>query len=121
MRKIIYLILGAVCMISCGQRHEAKTVVRDFIREQMKTDDYALVFGRLDSTYRISDSIMGDLQKRSTTDTLFKQPMQLGDYQGVKTKLVLTAKIIMKDDTLKRTFYLDPNLKAKRILAIKEN
>lgn len=121
MRKLFILIIGAVLMGSCGQRYEAKDIVRDFLKEQMVTDDYALQFGKLDSTYRINDSIMGDLQKRCATDKLFKQPLPLGDYHGLKTKLVLPVRIILKDDTVRRTFYLDPDLKAKRILAVKEN
>lgn len=121
MRKLFILIISAVLMGSCGQRYEAKDIVRDFLKEQMVTDDYALQFGKLDSTYRINDSIMGDLQKRCATDKLFKQPVKLADYKGIKTKLLLSTKIIMKDDTLRRTFYLDPDLKAKRILAVKEN
>ena len=121
MRKLFILIIGAVLMGSCGQRYEAKDIVRDFLKKQMVTDDYALQFGKLDSTYRINDSIMGDLQKRCATDPLFKQPVKLADYKGIKTKLLLSTKIIMKDDTLRRTFYLDPDLKAKRILAVKEN
>ena len=121
MKKLFILILGAVLMSSCGQRYQAKDIVRTFMREQMKTDDYALVFGKMDSTYRINDSIMGNLQKVTAADPLFKQPVQLGDYHGIKTKILLQTKIIMKDDTLRRTFYLNPDLKTKSILAVKEN
>ena len=121
MKKILVFIFGAVLITGCGQRHSAKGIVKDFIREYAVTDDYALIFGKLDSTYRINDSIMGDLQKRCADDKFFKQPVSLGDYHGIKTKLLLQTKIIMKDDTLRRTFYLHPDLKTKGILAVKEN
>lgn len=121
MKKILVFILGAVLITACGQRQHAKGIVREFIRENMVSDDYALIYGKLDSTYRISDSIMDNLQKRSAEDSLFKHPLPLGDYHGIKTKLVLQMRIILKDDTVRRTFYLDPDLKAKRILAVKEN
>ncbi len=121
MKKLLVFLLGAVLITACGQRHHAKDIVREFIREQLVTDDYGLIYGKLDSTYRISDSIMGDLQKRSAADSLFKQPIQLGDYRGLKTKLVLQMKIILKDDTVRRTFYLNPDLKARSVVAVKEN
>ena len=39
MRKLFILIISAVLMGSCGQRYEAKDIVRDFLKKQMVTDD----------------------------------------------------------------------------------
>ena len=113
MRRI-YIIIGVALLLfaSCGQQHEAQSVVKDFVRTNISDDVSFIDFADIDSTRAISDSLVQVLRSRVAKN------IQYQDCQGHTLKLI-RAKYVMGTDTLSSTFYLDPALTG--VVAYKEN
>ena len=109
-----YLILSMLCtillLISCGQRYEAKGVVKAFV-EANATDAKQLEitsFGKLDSTRVISDSIIHELRNRK--DPMFKSGITYPEYHKGEKLLFIRMRYRQDGEEHSKTFYLDEHL-----------
>ena len=114
-----YLIIGILALLlftACGQQHEAKSLVKDFVKEHATEELNITDFSDLDSTKVISDSLFLVLQQNAAKDPLFKGV----DFNGKKASSpLLYIRMNYKKDTLElsKTFYFDKDLSA--IIAFK--
>ena len=75
-----YIIIGVLTLLllaSCGQRYEAKQLVKAFVKEHATEEIDISSFSELDSTKVISDSLLQEMRLRAQKDTLFKN-VELG-------------------------------------------
>ncbi len=118
MRKLLIAILASVLMVSCGQKHQAKSVVNKFLDENLKKEyDFTTDFDRLASTNRISNSTVTTMQQQALGMKHFKNSIHYGE--PTEPLYYMRVKLMGKSDTLKFTFYLDKDL--KHVVALKEN
>ena len=113
--KHIYIIIGIALLLfaSCGRQQQAKSVVKDFMAEQLhQTDIDYYDFSEIDSTRALSDSIIQVLRQRGPKDVQYQH------YKG-KTLLLIRAKYLRGNDSCSTTFYLDSE--ATGVIAFKEN
>ena len=108
-----YIIIGVLLLLaSCGKRHQAKGIVKDFVKEYATEEIDISSFSDLDSTKVISDSLILALRDKAKSDPLFKKDFQLADKPGSSTLLFIRMRFQLPDDTLEqsRTFYFDRDL-----------
>lgn len=114
-RKLLYtLVLPALLLAGCGQRHKAQSKVEDFMKEQMGISHYDVVsWSPLDSTFFLSDSMVNVMRIKAPTK-------DKKAYVKATPKVhFITLKYAVKKDTLSQTFYLDEPLSG--IVAVKPN
>ena len=117
-----YIIIGVLSLLllaSCGQRYEAKQLVKAFVKEHATEEIDISSFSDLDSTKNISDSIILVLRDKAKNDQLFKPDIQFTTERKDPTLLYIRLRFYLPDDTLEqsRTFYFDRDLTG--IIAIK--
>ena len=112
--KRIYIIIGIALMLfaSCGQRQQAKSVVKDFMETYKQGDVDYLEFSDIDSTKVLSDSIINALQQQAGKNVTFQK-------RTSAMLLLIRAKYLLDDDTCSTTFYLDPSTMG--VVACKDN
>ena len=74
-RSRAYIILGILAMLlftACGQQYEAKSLVKDFVKEHATEELDITDFSDLDSTRVISDSLFQAIQQNAANDPQFK-------------------------------------------------
>ena len=97
---------------SCGQRQQAKSVVKDFMETYKQGDVDYLEFSDIDSTKVLSDSIINALQQQAGKNVTFQK-------RNGAMLLLIRAKYLLDDDTCSTTFYLDPSTMG--VVACKDN
>ena len=113
-RSRAYIILGILALLlftACGQRYQAKSLVKEFVKEHAVEEVYITDFTDLDSTRVISDSLFQAMQTNASHDPLFKAV----DFSGRKaTSPLLYIRMRYQKDTLElsKTFYFDKDLSA---------
>ena len=115
MRHLIYIIIGmtaASLFASCGQRQQAKSVIKDFMEQSLQKDVKYLDFSDLDSTKAISDSVIMVMRQRGPKGIQYKEHQD-------ETLLYLRTSYLDSEDTCSATFYLD--CEATAIVAFKQN
>ena len=118
-RSRAYLLIGILALLlftACGQQYEAKSLVKDFVKEHATEELDITDFSDLDSTKVISDSLFLVLQQNAAKDPLFKGV----DFNGKKASSpLLYIRMNYQKDTLElsKTFYFDKVLSA--IIAFK--
>ena len=118
-RSRAYIILGIMALLlftACGQQYQAKSLVKDFIKEHATEEFNISDFSDLDSTRVISDSLFQAMQQKAANDPMFKDV----DFSDVKaTSTLLYIRMRYQKDTLElsKTFYFDKDLSA--IIAFK--
>ena len=110
-----YIIIGILAMLlfaSCGQRYQAKGLVKDFVKAYATEEIDINSFSDLDSTRVISDSLILVLRDKAKSDPLFKKDFQLIDKPDGSTLLFIRMRFQQVGDTLEqsRTFYFDRDL-----------
>ena len=112
-RSRVHIILGVLALLltSCGQRYEAKQLVKAFVKEHATEEIDISSFSDLDSTKVISDSLLQEMRQRAEKDTFFKD-VKLGSVPQSTTLLYIRMRYQLPGDTLEqsRTFYFDKNL-----------
>ena len=113
MRRI-YIIIGVALLLfaSCGQQHEAQSVVKDFVEQNISSSVSYVDFADLDSTRAIGDSLIQVLRSRGAKGASYQQP-------DGHTLMLIRAKYVKDHDTLSSTFYLNPALTG--VVAYKNN
>ena len=103
---------AASLFVSCGQRQQAKSVIKDFMEQSLQKDVKYLDFSDLDSTKAISDSVIMVMRQRGPKDIQYKEHQE-------ETLLYLRTSYLDGEDTCSATFYLDRE--ATAIVAFKQN
>ncbi len=115
MTKRYFILLGATLLLfaSCGRQQQAKSVLKDFMSEQLHRDDVSyLNFSDVDSTHAFTDSLIAILRQRGG------KGVQYQERKG-RTLLHIRAKYLQGQDTCSTTFYLDDE--ATGVIAYKDN
>ena len=113
-RSRAYIILGILTLLlftACGQQHQAKSLVKDFVKAHAVEELNITDFTELDSTRVISDSLFHAMQQNAASDPLFKDV----DFSTAKaTSTLLYIRMRYQKDTLElsKTFYFDKDLSA---------
>ena len=98
-------LVSAALLTGCGQTHDAKNKVREFMDTQMHMDDYDIVeWGRADSTFFVSDSMVRVMQTKTAAKVKahYAKPTQ--------KLLYIKVKYVLQNDTVRQTFYLDDKM-----------
>jgi hypothetical protein len=113
-RPRAYIILGTLALLlftACGQQHQAKSLVKDFVKAHAVEELNITDFTDLDSTRVVSDSLFKAMQQNAASDPLFKDV----DFSAAKaTSTLLYIRMRYQKDTLElsKTFYFDKDLTA---------
>ena len=113
-RSRAYIIIGILALLlftACGQQYQAKSLVKDFVKEHATEELNITDFSDLDSTRVISDSLLQAIQQNAANDPLFKDV----DFSAAKaTSTLLYIRMRYQKDTLElsKTFYFDKDLSA---------
>ena len=112
--KPLYILIGMAVLLfaSCGQQHEAKSVVKVFMSEQLHKDVSYLDFTDVDSTHFFTDSLVQALRQRAPQGIQYQQ-------WNDRILLHIRAQYLEGNDTCSATFYLDRN--ATGVVAFKMN
>ena len=118
-RSRAYIIIGILVVLlltGCGQQYQAKSLVKDFVKEHATEELNITGFSDMDSTKVISDSLFQAMQQNAAKDPLFKNV----DFNGLgASPTLLYIRMRYQKDTLEvsKTFYFDKDLSA--IIAFK--
>ena len=104
--------MALILFASCGQRQQAKSVVKDFMETYKQGDVDYLEFSDIDSTKVLSDSLIQVMQQQAGKDVAFQK-------RTTTTLLLIRAKYLLDEDTCSTTFYLDPSTMG--VVACKDN
>ena len=123
MRHSLYIIIGVALLLfaSCGQQHQAKTVVQEFVdqhvAEPSARSDISIV--KFDSTKVINDSVI--LAMRANADTIkrYKQAIKYAEGQPSRKLFVARISYTIDGAEYSDTYYLDDQL--TRVIAFKSN
>ncbi len=112
--RLVSMALLAALFVGCGQSHDARKTVKEFMASQMGIADYDVIeWGGLDSTFFVSDSMV-QVMRHSTPQKVKAQ------YVKYSPKLLyLNVKYAVGSDTVRQTFYLDDKLTG--VVAYKQN
>ena len=115
-----FIIFGLALVLSgCGQKHKAKSVIVSFIEENTTLADMNRSFDRLDSTYRLTDSIIVSMQQQARQLPQLKKNVSFGKLPKGEALLYQRVKFCNESDTIRMTFYMDRAM--TNIVACKEN
>lgn len=111
MRKLfsVLFMMSAILFASCGQSHSAKGRVEEFMKNGMGLTDYNVIaWSNIDSTFRVTDSMLTVMRQNAVKDKLVKGSQA---YVNRTNKLnMITVTYSVGKDTLQSTFYLDDKL-----------
>ena len=119
MKKLLYLSAFVLVLSGCGQKHKAKALIGSFIEENTTLADMNRDFERLDSTFKLTDSIIQNMQKQASTLPHFKKGITFGQPRTGEPILYMRTRFTNQHDTLHYTFYLNRAL--NEVIACKEN
>ena len=115
-----FIIFGLALVLSgCGQKHKAKSVIVSFIEENTTLADMNRSFDRLDSTYRLTDSIIVSMQQHARQLPQLKKNVSFGKRPKGEALLYQRVKFCNESDTIRMTFYMDRAM--TNVVACKEN
>jgi hypothetical protein len=103
------MLLSIILLSGCGQEHEIKTIVKDFMKDNMTLDDHKVIeWSKVGDTYFVSDSIIQVMHTHAEQDKLVKPNTS---YMPRTEKLYfIQVKYAVSQDTIKQTFYLDDQM-----------
>jgi hypothetical protein len=130
MRKSLYIIIGVTLVllsVSCGQQHQAKQVIQDFV-DQYATEPStrsSISITKFDSTRVLNDSVI--MHMRANADTIQRyhcasrgnQPIKYADNPAGKKLFVARVSYAIDDTEYSDTYYLDEDLSG--VVAFKSN
>ena len=120
MKKSVFILFMAVLLSSCDQ-WKAERLVSSFLKENLKEEyDFSKKYNDLDSTFNITDSIVGVMRMREDKNEKFNTPIKY--VEGAPTRPLMIERVRLKENdstTYTMTFYLDKEL--TRVVAFKEN
>lgn len=117
-----YILSASVLLLTaCGQQHDAKVLVKNFMKENLKdaTSLSSVNFGKLDSTKRINDSIITKMRAFTKESERYKNNIMYSAEPAGNTLMMLRVEYILNKDSCSDTYYLDKEL--TRVVALKTN
>ena len=110
LQQIIITALMAVMICSCSDNSKAKSLVDDFMQNNMadtvKVTDVA--YSQLDSTTRMNDSIVDELRKEAHSIPLLKKGVTFTQKPSPTLRFMNVRYRTKNDSTLRQqTFYFD--------------
>ena len=110
LQQIIITALMAVMICSCSDNSKAKSLVDDFMQNNMadtvKVTDVA--YSQLDSTTRMNDSIVDELRKEAHSIPLLKEGVTFTQKPSPTLRFMNVRYRTKNDTTLRQqTFYFD--------------
>lgn len=111
MRKAFILSCCLLLTVACGKRQKAKTVLEDFLKENLVSTEFSLNITQVDSTRNVSDSTIQAMHKQAKQDKIFKKTIIYQPKEGKGQLILARVKLIQGTDTLLKTFYMDNQFK----------
>ena len=123
-RRALHIIIGVTLVllsVSCGQQHQAKEVIQEFV-DQYAADPSSrssISITKFDSTFVLSDSVI--YRMRTNADTIKRYQKAIRYTDGDISRKLFIARISYTIDTTEfsDTYYLDDHL--TRVVAFKTN
>ena len=121
---IIYLLGPMLVFTSCGDQHKAQSLIKDFLKENLKTEDCSFeTFGRLSRTAMIDTKRIQEMRRDTEGLPTFKKGIDYHDNAPTDTLLYMQATYKLtesngKEKEYKQTFYMDKAL--TRVVVFKE-
>ena len=104
----LFLSLALLLLVSCGQKQQAKSAIKAFVKENIAVSDYSFKdFGKLDSTRYVTDAVIEVMKQRATADATFKKASVYGKREGKEQLKYMPVKMKIADRDTLFTFYLD--------------
>ena len=122
MKRLTYIIIGvALLLASCGRQQQAKSVVKDFMKENLANPSALDIdkFSPLDSTLRIGDSLVTVMRRAAEANQRYKRDISYAEGDTPKKLLMTRVSYKLGDETCQDTYYLDEAL--SRVVAFKTN
>lgn len=119
LRAITIMVVAATSFSSCYDNKEAKKIVKDYLDTHLKSADYDTeYFSKVDSTFRVTDSMLNVMQNNAKHLGMFKS-QNFGN-RGTKRKLnYIRVRYHINTDTIRQIFYIDSNM--QHVVGIKSD
>lgn len=123
-RKSLYIIIGVALVllsVSCGQQHQAKGVIQDFVDQYatQPSERGSISIAKFDSTRILNDSVISRMRANADTIQRYRKNIKYAD--GALGKKLFIARIAytINGTEYSETYYLDDQL--TRVVAFKSN
>ncbi len=122
---VLCALLLAALMVGCSEEHRSKSLVKDFLNENLTNDDYSVDrYLKFDSTFRVSSQAITSLHANAQKIGPFKTGIRYQPYkQGDKLYFLRVKYDVETGDEkpmeLTHTFYIDKDMQG--VVAVKEN
>lgn len=119
LRAITILVVAATSFSACYDNKEAKKIVKDYLDTHLKSADYDTeYFSKVDSTFRVTDSMLNVMQNNAKRLVMFKS-QNFGN-RGTTRKLnYIRVRYHINNDTIRQIFYIDSNM--QHVVGIKSD
>lgn len=108
-------------LASCGQQHQAKSIIKDFIDRNISESSArgSISIVRFDSTKVLADSIILRMRTNADTTKRYQKPIKYDEGEACKKFFTVRIKYTINDTEYSETHYLDDQL--SRVVAFKTN
>lgn len=115
---VVFLLM---LLASCGKQHQAESLVKDFMKENMSQPDLmrGANFRKLDSTYVITDSLIQVFHATANQSGRYKANISYAAGEATKPLMITRVSYKWNDAEVSDTYYLDAAL--TRVVAVKCN
>lgn len=113
MKRLLYILMfaHALLLASCGQQHDAETIVNDFLKANLADPSSlsGVQFAAIDSTGHVNDSIVEAMRSNAAATGIFKQGIAYAERSGnAKAKLITSrTEYTIGTRQFAATFYID--------------
>lgn len=105
-KYIIGIILFSALFMGCGQDHQARSLIKDFVKSDMSIEDFDILqWSDIQSAHFVSDSIIQVMRQRAVECRQVKPSTKY--HQRTDDLKFIHVKYVTHKDTVKQTFYLD--------------
>ena len=111
MKKIIIPVFALLALVlgGCGQTHEARSMVKNFMADEMGLADmHVVTWSKLDSTFFLKPGVMHTLQLQARHSGMVRPQTRFHAYTPKLLLMHVVSEV--KGDTMSHTFYFDDKL-----------
>ena len=121
MRKSIYIIGVILLLASCGQQHQAKGVIQDFVNQYVSKPSSlsSISIVKFDSTRVLSDSVIARIRANADTIKRYSAPVKYSDRPMGRKLYVARISYAINGTEYCDTYYLDEQI--SHVVAFKSN
>lgn len=114
-------VITVIAFIGCTSRNDPKTIVKDFIHENLVDNDISEIdFSKPDSTFYITDSAITVMRKNADAmKTYKKNPKYMNVIHGKKLIFITLKYTLQNGEKQSQTFYV--NADGSGVVAFKNN